>query len=53
MHYKQIENSAIITKLPSGFYAVWIGGDWINASLPSEESATDWLSKYLKKRATA
>ena len=47
------EKSATITQLPSGFYAVWIGNDWINASLASEDAAIEWLNEYLAKRGNS
>lgn len=34
-----------IKKLTSGFWSVWIDGDWVEASLPNEESA----QKYVKE----
>lgn len=48
MNWQEIENNAIIMRLPSGFYAVWIGGDWINASLPNENAAIEWLKQFIK-----
>ena len=30
----------------SGFWSVWIDGDWVEASLPNEEAAR----KYVKER---
>ncbi len=35
-----------IRKLRSGFWSVWVDGDWVEASLPNEESAR----KYVKER---
>ena len=35
-----------IKKLTSGFWSVWVNGDWVEAALPSEESA----KKYVKER---
>ena len=34
-----------IRKLRSGFWSVWVDGDWVEASLPNEESAR----KYVKE----
>lgn len=28
-----------VKKLPSGFWSVWVNGDWINAALPNQEAA--------------
>ena len=44
-----------VKKLQSGFYSVWINDTWINAALPSEESAREFIKKLesAQKRAGA
>lgn len=37
-----------IKKLPSGFYSVWANGVWINAALPSEEAAREYIQTMEK-----
>lgn len=37
-----------VKKLQSGFYSVWINGEWINAALPSEESAREFIKELEK-----
>lgn len=32
-----------ITQLPSGFWCVWFGDVWVQASLPSREDAERWI----------
>ena len=34
-----------IRKLPSGYWSVWVNGDWVEASMPSEESAREYVRK--------
>lgn len=38
-----------ITQLPSGFWAVWIGNDWIDASSTTREQAEGKATKFLKE----
>ena len=38
-----------IKQLPSGFWSVWINGDWIEASCASELEAQMKLETYMKK----
>ncbi len=37
-----------ITQLPSGFWAVWAGNDWIDASSTTREQAEAKAKEYLK-----
>ena len=37
-----------VKKLQSGFYSVWINGEWINAALPNEEAAREFIQKLEK-----
>ena len=40
-----------IKKLPSGFWAVFVNGQWVDASQPSEAAArkfADGLRRYVK-----
>ena len=32
-----------IRKLRSGFWSVWVNGDWVEASLPNEEAAREYV----------
>ncbi len=32
-----------ITRLPSGYWCVWYGDDWMNASLPTREAAEKFI----------
>lgn len=34
-----------IRKLPSGYWSVWVNGDWVEASLTSKESAREYVRK--------
>lgn len=34
-----------ISQLPSGYWAVWYGDEWVEASLPSEEAARQFVSE--------
>lgn len=38
-----------ITQLPSGFWAVWYGKDWIDASSVTREQAEAKASQFLKE----
>lgn len=29
----------------SGFWSVWVDGDWVNAALPSREAAVEWVKE--------
>ena len=29
----------------SGFWSVWVDGDWVNAALPSEQAAKAWVKE--------
>ena len=35
-----------IRKLPSGFWSVWQGDNWINAALPSRKAAEEFLKAW-------
>ncbi len=37
-----------IIQLPSGFWCVWFGGEWINASLPTKEAAEQFITDWRK-----
>lgn len=32
-----------IKKLTSGYWSVWVNGDWVEASLPNEEAAREYV----------
>ena len=38
-----------VKKLPSGYWAVFIGGIWVDAASPSEEAAQAKLKQFLWK----
>lgn len=40
-----------IKQLPSGYWSIWINGDWIDASCQTEIEAKRKLYKWLKDRA--
>lgn len=35
----------VVKQLPSGFWAVWVGSDWVEASFPNEKTATEYAEK--------
>lgn len=35
-----------IRKLRSGFWSVWVNGEWVEASLPTEESARKYIAEH-------
>ena len=37
-----------IEKLKSGFYCVWIDGEWVNAALASEPAAKEFAKTWTK-----
>ena len=39
-----------IEQLPSGFWCVWCGSEWINASLPSREAAEKFVKDLSRRR---
>lgn len=39
-----------ISRLASGFWAVWYGSEWIDAAQPTEEAARDLAAKLEKER---
>ena len=43
--YTKIE----VIKLPSGFYSVWIDGNWIDASFKTESEAEKFMLNYIKR----
>ena len=34
-----------IRKLRSGFWSVWIDGDWVEVSLPNEKAAREYVKE--------
>ena len=38
-----------IKQLPSGYWSVWINGDWIEASSPTREHAEQILTEYIRR----
>lgn len=40
--------NAEVIQLPSGFWAVFIDGDFVDAASPSEEAAQAKLNQFLK-----
>lgn len=38
-----------IKKLTSGFWSVWVNGDWVEASLPSKEAAREYVKEVYGK----
>lgn len=38
-----------ITLLPSGFYAVWVSGEWVSASHRTEADAIAFAKNFVKK----
>ena len=43
-------NMYTISRLASGFWAVWYGSEWIDAAQPTEEAARDLAAKLEKER---
>ena len=43
------EVKAEVRRLTSGYWAVFIGGIWVDAASPSEEAAQAKLNKFLLK----
>lgn len=39
-----------ITQLPSGYWCVWYGSEWVEASLPTKEAAEEFIKERLKGR---
>ena len=35
-----------IRRLRSGFFSVWVNGEWVNASLPTEKAAIDYAREF-------
>lgn len=42
------KNRPEIKRLPSGWYSIWIDGEWIDAACRTEEQAQDNLNIILK-----
>lgn len=42
------KNRPEIKQLPSGWYSIWIDGEWIDAACRAEEQAQDKLNMILK-----
>lgn len=38
-----------LRKLPSGFWAVFVNGEWVEASMPDEKSAKEWVAERYGK----
>lgn len=43
-------NQYTITQLPSGYWCVWFGGEWIEPSLPTKEAAEEFIRKREAKK---
>ena len=42
-----------VKQLPSGYWAVFVNGVWVDASCPSKEAAEAVLKQFLEKAKTA
>ena len=42
-----------VKQLPSGFWAVFMNGVWVDASCPSKEAAKAMLERFLKEARRA
>jgi hypothetical protein len=38
-----------VKRLPSGYWAVFVGGIWVDAACPSKEAAETKLAQFLQK----